>query len=331
MQANGHEMPNAPDDGAAILDGVHAFIGRFVAYPSPEAHDAHTLWIAHTHAMDAWESTPRLALLSPEPGSGKTRGLEVSEPLVPRPVEAINVSPSYLFRKMGDPKGRPTILYDEIDTVFGPMAKKDNEEIRGLPECWPSQGRRRRPVRRRRRTGDNRRSFPAYCAVALAGLGNLPSHHPDALRGCSECVAALLTRRWRHGGAASMRSRLLRASTVRLGVSGPRPRSGKIINEAGQPMPDGVTDRDADVWEALLAVADARGRHHGLGALDRLPWRWSTLPRRTARPLASASLRISATPSTRSTTCPAPPTSCPPRPCSGGCRHQQGALGRYQG
>jgi hypothetical protein len=43
---------------AQILNGVHEFLGRFVIYPSKEAHDAHALWIAHTHLMDAWESTP---------------------------------------------------------------------------------------------------------------------------------------------------------------------------------------------------------------------------------------------------------------------------------
>jgi hypothetical protein len=49
---------------------------------------------------------------------------------VPRPVEAVNVSPAYLFRKVADDNGAPTLLFDEIDTVFGPKAK-DNEEIRG--------------------------------------------------------------------------------------------------------------------------------------------------------------------------------------------------------
>src|SRR5215471_444695 len=81
--------------------------------------------------MEAWESTPRLAFLSPEPASGKSRALEISELLVPRPVLAVNVSPSYLFRKVGAEEGKPAILYDEIDTVFGPKAK-ENEEIRGL-------------------------------------------------------------------------------------------------------------------------------------------------------------------------------------------------------
>ena len=68
--------------------------------------------------MDCWDSTPRIAFLSPEPGSGKTRALEVSELLVPNPVEAVNVSPAYLFRKVADEAGAPTLLFDEIDTVF---------------------------------------------------------------------------------------------------------------------------------------------------------------------------------------------------------------------
>src|SRR5262249_7681551 len=77
---------------AQLLNDIHAFLGRFVIYPSKYAHDAHALWIAHTHLMGAWESTPRLALLSPEPASGKTRALEVSELLVPNPIEAITHS-----------------------------------------------------------------------------------------------------------------------------------------------------------------------------------------------------------------------------------------------
>ncbi|WP_292215994.1 hypothetical protein [Mesorhizobium sp.] len=161
------------DDFAAdLLDEVYAFTGRFVAYPSEDAHVAHVLWIAHAHMMAAWESTPRIAFLSPEPGSGKTRALEISELLVPRPVEAVNVTPAYLFRKVADEAGAPTILFDEIDTVFGPRAK-DNEEIRGLLNA----GHRRGAVAGRcvvRGKIVETEEIPAYCAVALAGLGDLP-------------------------------------------------------------------------------------------------------------------------------------------------------------
>ncbi len=159
-------------DAAALLEEIYVFLGRFVAYPSEHARVAHVLWIAHTHAIDAFESTPRLAFLSPEPASGKTRALEVTEPLVPRPVEAVNVTPAYLFRKVADEDGCPTILFDEIDTVFGPKAK-DNEEIRGLLNA----GHRKGAVAGRCVVKGNTvttEEIPAYCAVALAGLGGLP-------------------------------------------------------------------------------------------------------------------------------------------------------------
>lgn len=61
-----------------LFQKVERFLGRFVCYPSEHAHVAHVLWVAHAHCMDAWESTPRLAALSPEPESGKTRLLETT-------------------------------------------------------------------------------------------------------------------------------------------------------------------------------------------------------------------------------------------------------------
>ena len=96
--------------GATLLDDVREFLSRFVVYPSEHTLNAHTLWIAHAWLMDAWESTPRIAFLSPEPGSGKSRALEVTEPLVPRPVHAVNTTSAYLFRTVSDPGGAPTIL-----------------------------------------------------------------------------------------------------------------------------------------------------------------------------------------------------------------------------
>ena len=240
-------------NAAAMLDTVHAFLARFVAYPSEDAHVAHTLWIAHCHCMDSWESTPRIAFLSPEPGSGKTRGLEISELLVPNPVEAVNVTPAYLFRKVASPDGRPTILFDEIDTVFGPKAK-DNEEIRGLLNA----GHRRGAVAGRcvvRGKIVETEEIPAYCAVALAGIGDLP----DTIltrsviirmrrRAPDERIQAY-RRRVHSAEGHVLRDRLASwAETVAGGLT-----------DAWPAMPDGITDRDADVWEPLLAIADAAG------------------------------------------------------------------------
>jgi hypothetical protein len=237
------------------LDDIHAFIGRFVAYPSPDAHVAHTLWIAHAHLMDAWESTPRIAFLSPEPASGKTRALEVSELLVPNPIEAINVSAAYLFRKVDGEAGPPTILFDEVDTVFGPKAR-EHEDVRGLLNAGHRKGAVAGRCVVRGKTVETV-EYPAYCAVALAGLGDLP----DTL--LSRSVIVRMRRRAPHERVAPFRRRIeertghqLRdtlarwASTVRARVTDTWP-----------DMPEGIEDRDADIWEALLSVADAAGGH----------------------------------------------------------------------
>jgi hypothetical protein len=168
---NGHK-PVPVVDGAALLISVEEFIGRFVSYPSEASRVAHTLWIGHTWLMDKWDSTPSMAFLSPEPGSGKTRALEVTEPLVPRAVHAVNTTPAYLFRKVSDEDGTPTILYDEIDTVFGPRAK-DNEDVRGMLNAGHRRGATAGRCVTRGKVIETE-ELPAYCAVALAGLDDLP-------------------------------------------------------------------------------------------------------------------------------------------------------------
>jgi hypothetical protein len=239
-----------PWDGdlAGLLDDLRAFLGRFIAYPSSHAHVAHTLWCAHTHQMDAWESTPRIAFLSPEPGSGKTRALEVSELLVPRPVEAVNTTPAYLFRKVSSPDGLPTILYDEIDTLFGPKAK-DNEEIRGMLNA----GHRRGAVAGRCVTrGDiiETEELPAYCALALAGLGGLP----DTL--LTRAVVVRMKRRAPGEKVEPFRHRVHKDQGHTLRDRLAAWAAATPLGGAWPDMPAGIEDRAADVWEALLMVAD---------------------------------------------------------------------------
>ncbi|MGO9385761.1 MAG: DUF3631 domain-containing protein [Mycobacterium sp.] len=239
-------------NGAELLDDIRLFLTRFVVYPSVHTLIAHVLWIAHCWFMQHWDSTPRIAFLSPEPGSGKSRALEVTESLVPRPIHQVNCTPAYLFRKVSDPDGAPTVLYDEIDTIFGPKAK-EHEEIRGLINA----GHRKGAIAGRcvvRGKIVETEELPAYCAVALAGLDDLP----DTIM--SRSVIVRMRRRapnepiepWRQRlngkEAAQLYARLLGWST-----------SAQPLENGWPTMPDSVTDRDADVWESLLAVADLAG------------------------------------------------------------------------
>lgn len=254
MLSSAQADPWSEREAAELLDRVHDFLGRFVAYPSADAQVAHTLWIAHSHMMGAWESTPRLAFLSPEPGSGKSRALEVTELLVPRPIPAINVTASYIYRSIGADQGPPTILYDEVDTVFGPKTARENEDIRGLLNA----GHRRGAIVGRcvvKGKTVELEDFRVYCAVAVAGLGDLP----DTLltrsivmrmrrRAPSEAIEPF-RRRLNAPEGEQLRDRLVAwAADVELQALGSWP-----------DMPAEIIDRSADVWEALPTVADLAG------------------------------------------------------------------------
>ena len=233
------------------LDAVERFLGRFVIYPSEAARIAHVLWIGHTHFMSRWESTPRIAFLSEEPASGKSRALEVTEPLVPRAVHAVNVTPAYLFRKVADVAGMPTLLYDEIDTVFGPYAK-DNEDIRGFINAGHRQGATagRVAVKGKSYVPEE---LAAYCAIALAGLKDLP----DTVM--SRAVIVRMQRRAPHERVEPWRRRVNLPEAEELGDW-----LAVWAEENGEKLtwpdfPAEVEDRGADVWESLLMVADLAG------------------------------------------------------------------------
>jgi hypothetical protein len=244
-------------EGARLLDDIYDFIGRFVVYPSKAAQAAHALWIAHTHLMECWDSTPRIAFLSPEPGSGKSRALEVSELLVPNAILTANATPAYVFRKVGESgDALPTILYDEIDTVFGPHANEKSEEIRGLINA----GHRRDAKAGRCVIKGNRietEEIPAYCAIAMAGLNDLP----DTIRtrsivirmrkrAANETVEPFRRRVHEKGGLALQGRIAVWAESV-----------ASDLNNAWPEMPPEIRDRDADVWEPLFAIANAAGGH----------------------------------------------------------------------
>jgi hypothetical protein len=240
-----------PADGAALLDEVHGFITRYVAFPSEGAAHAITLWAAHCHAPDSFESTPRVALLSPEPGSGKTRTLEVLELLTPRPMHALNASTAAIFRSIE--RARPTLLIDECDAIFTKRGKDDtNEDLRAMLNAGHRKG---AVIPRCTGMQHDVTLFPVYAAVALAGLGDLPATL------MSRSVVIRMRRRAPGEHVEPFRARLATAGAGPLAARLAAWMGHAAAGLAGSypEMPPGITDRPADVWEPLLAVADAAG------------------------------------------------------------------------
>lgn len=241
--------------GVVLLDEVRTFISRFVAFPSPEALDAVALWTVHAHLIGAFESSPRLALLSPEPGSGKTRTLEVLELLVPLPMSSLSASTPAIFRSLA--QAQRTLLFDEVDAVFGRHGKEDPaEDLRALLNAGHRRG---ATIPRCVGPTHDVSEFPVFSAVALAGLGDLP----DTLM--SRSIVVRMRRRLPTERIEPFRRRLhapqgedLRG---RLAEWSGSPDVFKPVRDAWPEMPANVVDRPADVWEPLLAVADVAGGH----------------------------------------------------------------------
>jgi hypothetical protein len=237
--------------GHVVLQMVHDFLGRFISYPCKHSQIAHALWVLHTHLMDRWDTTPRLFFGSPEPGSGKTRALEVTASLAPLSIMTVNCSPAYLFRKVADEAGRPTIFYDEIDTVFGPKAK-DNEDIRGLLNAGHRKGATAGRCVMRGKTVETE-DLPAYAAVAMAGLGWLP----DTI--LSRSIVIRMRKRRPDEQVEPYRPRIHEKEGWTIKAAIESWAAGFTTNVAWPELPPEIKDRNADVWEPLVVIADAVG------------------------------------------------------------------------
>ena len=89
-------------------------INRYVALSSAAAI-ATALWCVYAHAFEAFYISPRLAIVSPEKRCGKSTLLRVMQPMLPKALNAANITVAAVFRTVE--AGRPTLLIDEAELV----------------------------------------------------------------------------------------------------------------------------------------------------------------------------------------------------------------------
>ncbi len=85
-------VPTAPDP----LELLTGFIPQFVDVTEDEIV-ASSLWIIHTYLYDQFEITPRLSLVSPVPGCGKTTKLKIIKTLGATPLKTDGISPAAIY------------------------------------------------------------------------------------------------------------------------------------------------------------------------------------------------------------------------------------------
>jgi hypothetical protein len=233
-----------------LLDDLARYVRRFVVIGEHELI-AVVLWIMHTHAIDATDATGYLNVTSPEKASGKTRLLEVLELLVRDAWLAASTSAAALTRKVD--QDSPTLLLDEVDAMM--KGDKDRAEtVRGILNAGH-----RRSGKCTTCIGQGKditfRDWHVFGAKALTGIGGLH----DTL--ASRCIPISLKKRRDDEHIERFREREQREDATAL-----RDRAASWVVDhfddliAARPdLPDELSDRAQDIWEPLLAIADAFG------------------------------------------------------------------------
>ena len=233
-------------DGDDLLDRIVDGLRRHVVMP-PHVAEVVALWCLHTHAFEAWQHTPRLAIGAPEKGCGKSLLLDVIACLVPRALQTDSLSEAVAFRLAES--HRPIFLIDECDTHLG--SKNPDDGLRGILNSGHAKGK-----RALRCVGDDHtvKGFNTYTPVALAGIGSLPPTLAD------RSIRITLHRRGADERVEDFRSdraeplRALASQAARWTAN-----NNDTLRRLDPVMPDGMYNRRADVWRPLIAIADVAG------------------------------------------------------------------------
>jgi Protein of unknown function (DUF3631) len=237
--------------GARLLDEVHDAYTRYVIFPSREAADAVTLYTAATHAQTAWEHASRLVIKSPIKRCGKTRLQEVARELVHKALPTTNISPAALARSISE-DDPPTLILDEADAVWGRKEQRSEgaEDLRGILNSGHSRG---WPYVRWDATARRAESCPTFAMAIIGGIGDMPDTIEDR--------AVVVSMRRRAPGESVTQWRARRAVPKLRELRGRLHEwvEGRREDLAGAEPDMPAEDRAADVWEPLVAIADAAG------------------------------------------------------------------------
>ncbi len=235
-------------DGAALLDEIAAWLRGYVVMSAAQA-DACALWLTHSHALEAADYTAYLHITAPEKRCGKSRLLEALELLAARAWRCDRTTAAALLRSVE--RDTPTLLLDEWDAAKG-SGEEYAEAMRGLLNSGFRRGGAYRMC-----VGEDREphDFPTFCPKAIAGIGRLPDTVAD------RSITIALRRKAPHERVAMFRRREAepRAAELRERCEAWAMQAMERLRAARPEFPAALNDRQQDICEPLLAIADLAG------------------------------------------------------------------------
>jgi hypothetical protein len=249
VEGNGPKPAEAPS-GVELLVNLIGFIRRFVVLSEAQVLLI-ALWIVHTHALDAADTTAYLNIRSAEKRSGKTRLLETLSLLVARAWLTGRVTSAVLVRKVA--AETPTLLLDESDAAF----KGDREYAETLRGMLNAGFRRGGVASLCVGQGANLtyKDFPVFSPKAIAGIGTLPDTVAD------RSIPIELQRRRPSEGVERFRQRKVGPQALPLQEAAAAWAQAHLeaLTEAEPELPEELDDRAQDIIEPLLAIAEEVG------------------------------------------------------------------------
>jgi hypothetical protein len=242
-----------PVDGRVLLDELKWWLTRFAVLPKWAA-EILALWVLHTFAFLLRDTSTYLGIESPIRRCGKTTLMSVLHDLVNRPVASSNISPPAFFHAIDEL--RPTLFIDEGDNLL-----PGNAEVRGLlnsgykrkmayvlrlanqeseASAQKSGGKRSRLVR-----------YSFFCPKVMAQIGRLPETLAD------RCIIFRMQRKTPEDKCERLRTidgTRLKRQCARFVQD-----HAAAIASASPAIPARLNDRQADIGEPLLVLADLAG------------------------------------------------------------------------
>jgi Protein of unknown function (DUF3631) len=236
-------------DTAALLQACREWVHGHVIV-SGDQGNVLAPWVLHTWAIDAAEYTPYLHITAAEKECGKSRLLETLKPIVYRPCMSTGITAAALLRIIN--RDSPTLLLDEVDATFG--GNKDAaESIRGVLNAGFQRG----GVHRKCDGKSHEiQEFKAFGPKAFAGIGSVP----DTV--ASRSIVIEMKRKKQDESVESLRGRDVAEARKPLLASLEAWRKSGVTEtlELARPaFPDGFSDRQKDISEPLVAIADLAG------------------------------------------------------------------------
>src|ERR1035437_9859626 len=241
----------SPDNFGVLLGDLRDHVRRFVVLSTTQASII-AVFVAYTYVWKLFEVAPYIHVTSAEKRSGKTRVLEVLEDIVGNPWYTMRTTAAALVRKLHSDS--PVLLLDENDQAF----KGHKDYAAALTQVLNAGHRKGGKATLCVGKGSDIQTadFDIFGPKVLAGIGKLPDTVAD------RSIVMALQRKTPSEKVERFRRRLVAKEAVLIRERLKNWVTPELKNQliaAWPVLPNALSDRQQDVAEPLLAVADYAG------------------------------------------------------------------------